>query len=75
MPLHDVNFTLPERPLGKVDADFIVHIDGEPFGKLKVSHGAVVWIPKHGRNHRRLSWTALAGLFEEHGTMLKKVKR
>jgi hypothetical protein len=67
MAKHDVKFTLPERPLGKVDIDFMVEKDGDVLGKLKISHGAVEWIPKHGRTRRRLSWTRLADLFEEHG--------
>jgi hypothetical protein len=66
MPIHDVKFTLPERPLGKVDAEFAVQKDGELLGTLKVSHGAVVWAPKR-KAGKKLSWSKRAALFEQHG--------
>ena len=42
---HDVAFTLPERPLGKVDIEFMVKKNGAVLGKLKVSKGTIDWVP------------------------------
>jgi hypothetical protein len=72
---HDVRFTLPERPLGFVDADFAVQKDGAQFGTLKISQGGVVWLPKHGRNHRFVHWSELADFIMKDGREIKKAKK
>ncbi len=75
MPIHDVRFTPPALALGVVDADFVVRKDGKPFGTLKISQGAVVWIPGRGKNHRSVTWTALATFIASEGTVIKKAKK
>lgn len=42
MAQHKVDFTIPERPLGKADVEFRVKLDGESLGRLKVSDGTIV---------------------------------
>lgn len=56
---HEISFTLPEQPLGKVDAKFKVHKDGEVLGTLKISKGSLDWTPKghEHENPHQLSWT------------------
>jgi len=46
MAQHDVSFTVPERALGKADLEFRVKRDGKVLGRLKVSNGTIVWVPK-----------------------------
>ena len=75
MARHDVRLVLPPLSLGIVDADFIVKKDGKPFGTLKISQGAVVWLPAFGVNHRRIAWKALADFIEENGKVISKVKK
>jgi len=39
---HDVEFSIPNRPLGRADVDFQVWRDGGMLGSLKVSKGTLV---------------------------------
>ena len=47
MAKHGVTFSLPERELGKADAEFSVKRDGKAFGCLRISNGSLVWVPKN----------------------------
>jgi hypothetical protein len=67
MPKHDVTFTLPWRPLGKEDVVYEIRQDGELFGTLKVSKGAVVWRPAHKKLAYRLSWDGFDHAATQHG--------
>ena len=66
---HQISFTLPEQPLGKVDAEFIVRKDGELLGTLKISKGTLDWTPKgHGHeNPYQISWTNFDKLIRDKG--------
>jgi hypothetical protein len=64
---HDVKFHVPERPVGNADIEFRVRKDGVLFGRLKVSRGAIVWLPGNKSKGYRLSWDQVDGLAREHG--------
>lgn len=69
MPKHDVKLKLnAEVPVGNVDIEIPVRIDGALRGRLQISTGTVDWRPRNGRKAVQLSWTKLADLLEEHGT-------
>lgn len=53
---HHVTFSVPQRTLGKSDIEFIVKRNGEKFGTLRISKGALVWFPRNGVKGRRASW-------------------
>lgn len=66
---HQISFTLPEQPLGRVDAEFKVKIDEEILGTLKISKGTVDWTPK-GHSHEnpyQLTWTQFDTLMRDNG--------
>ncbi|MGB2682597.1 MAG: hypothetical protein WBE39_14925 [Candidatus Competibacter sp.] len=67
MAKHDVSFVLPERALGKADAEFKVKKDGEVLGKLKISNGSVVWVTKNNSYGYLMSWSKFDKLMQEHG--------
>lgn len=67
MARHDVSFTIPERPLGKADLEFKVKRDGETFGRLKVSNGSIVWVPKNAKNGFKLDWVKFDQMMQENG--------
>lgn len=67
MAQHKVSFTVPERPVGNADIEFSVERDGAKFGKLRVSKGAVVWIPANKTYGHKLSWPDLAACAVERG--------
>ena len=67
MAKHDVTFTLPERELGKADAEFSVKRDGKAFGTLRISNGSLVWVPKNKQHGFKLAWMKFAELAEKEG--------
>lgn len=64
---HKVMFALPDRELGKADIEFKVKKNGQMFGRLLVSKGAVVWRPRNKHRGRRLSWRRFEEIIGEHG--------
>lgn len=65
MARHELRFQVPWRPIGKEDVVFAVEADGEKLGELKVSKGAVVWKPRHGKRAYRADWTRFDRLMRE----------
>jgi len=68
MAQHQVRFTVPERPVGNSDIEFSITRDGAKFGKLRVSKGAIVWIPVNKTYGHKLGWAKFAELAVENGT-------
>lgn len=67
MAKHEVKFQVPERPLGKADVEFAVKRDGKPVGRLKVSNGTIVWVPKQKTYGFKVNWKKFDQLMEEYG--------
>ncbi len=66
MAQHDVTFSIPERSLGKADLEFMVKRNGEMVGRLKVSNGTVVWVPKNAKYGYKLGWVKFDELMREY---------
>ena len=64
---HTVEFSLPPRQLGRADVEFKVKKDGDAFGTLKVSKGAVVWVPRDAVFGYRLGWVKLNEIMRAQG--------
>lgn len=64
---HNVKFSIPERDLGRADVEFKVSYDGSKVGKLKVSKGTVVWVPKDHTLGFKMGWKEFDSLMGEHG--------
>lgn len=71
MAKHEVKFVVPERPLGRADVEFMVKKDSVAVGKLKISNGNVVWVPKGHTYGYQMSWDAFDSLMQEHGKRQK----
>lgn len=67
MAIHGVKFTLPERELGKADAEFRVKRDGTALGRLKISNGTLVWVPKDKTYGFKLAWKDFDALMQKEG--------
>ena len=68
MAKHDVRLKLQaEVPVGNVDLEIPVRIDGALRGRLQISTGTVDWRPRSSKKPIRLTWSALADLIEENG--------
>lgn len=67
MAQHEVNVTVPERPLGKADVEFRIKRDGEVLGHLKVSNGTIVWVPKNKTYGFKLGWVSFDELMKANG--------
>ncbi len=66
MAQHEVKFEVPARPLGNADVRFSVTRNGEKFGELHISKGAVVWRSRDKNYGTRITWKKLAELFDKH---------
>ena len=64
---HEVTFTLPERELGKADIEFKVKANGTVVGRLKVSKGTIVWVPKDKTYGYKVTWKQFDELMQERG--------
>ncbi|PZR23747.1 MAG: hypothetical protein DI535_23330 [Citrobacter freundii] len=64
---HNVTFTIPDRELGNADLEFKVKKDQAMFGTLKISRGAIVWVPKDHKHGFKMNWSKLSELLSEHG--------
>jgi len=69
---HYVEFSIPQRALGKSDVTFSVRQGGSKVGTLKVSKGSVVWVPGDHSYGHRLSWRDFGALMQEHGLRIRE---
>lgn len=57
-----------EIPIGNVDIELPIKIDGKPLGRVKISKGGIDWVRSpRSRTRYTLSWAELAGLMEAQG--------
>jgi len=68
MAQHEVKFSLPKAEVLHTDLEFNIRRNGEAFGKLLVSKGAVVWRRK-GKYWRgkKFGWADFDKFMDEHG--------
>jgi hypothetical protein len=72
MRKHEVTFEVPQRPLGRADAKFLVKTDGAVLGTLAISNGSVVWFRKGTSYGLKMSWPEFDEAMEEQA---KRVER
>jgi hypothetical protein len=65
---HDVKFSIPERDLGRADVEFKISHNGSKVGTLKVSKGALVWVPKDHTFGFKIGWKDFDELMNRSGT-------
>jgi hypothetical protein len=73
MPQHRVEFSIPRRPVGKADIEFQVWGDEEMLGTLRISYGALDWIPGRSPRSRpyRISWEKFDEFAREQGQRIR----
>ena len=64
---HEVDFTVPQRPLGHAAIVFEVAVDGEDLGDLRIRRGGLDWKQTNAQYRRPLSWQQLAELVSKYG--------
>lgn len=65
MPEHDIEITLPSKPLANVDMTLVIKSDGKKLGELHVSKGSADWKPARRRTAKTISWERLAQLMDD----------
>jgi hypothetical protein len=67
MAQHEVKFSLPKAEVLHTDLEFNVRRNGEAFGKLLISKGAVVWRRK-GKSWRgkKFGWADFDKFMDKH---------
>jgi hypothetical protein len=75
MAVHKVKLNTTDNiDVGNTDFCFAVFMDGSKLGTLKISRGAVDWLPTgRSTSHYALSWEELNDLMTEQGH--KKTRR
>ena len=63
----NVTFELPTKTLGKSPVEFVVKINDEKFGTLRVSQGAVRWTPKGAKAPIKKRWVKFDALMKGEG--------
>jgi hypothetical protein len=66
MPQHNVHVNLPWREIGKSDVVFEVYEDGEKFGTITISKGAIEWYPGKAKNPFKMEWPRFDRAIREH---------
>ncbi len=64
---YQVNFNIPSRVLGKADIEFSVSKDDKKFGTLKVSKGAIEWVPKDMTYGYVMDWVNFDSTIKKNG--------
>jgi hypothetical protein len=65
---HEVRLQVPEGiPVGNRDVEFKIESNGEHFGWLKISRGAIVWQPARKRTAFRMGWARFDDLMRDGG--------
>ena len=72
MAKHDVSFSVPQRPLGRADVEFLIKRDGKVHGTLAISNGSVVWFPKGTSYGLKTGWAKFEKLMQENAVRFEK---
>ena len=64
---HEVDVLVPERKLGRSDIEFKLRLDGKAAGILKVSRGALVWVPRDCTLGHKLTCAEFASMMQVNG--------
>lgn len=65
MPKHNVYFDLPEREIGKVDANFYIYQNGEKLGQMRISKGGMDYYPTNRKKAITVNWTQFDKMIKE----------
>jgi hypothetical protein len=69
MATHEVSLNISRAiPVGNVDLEFAVRRNGRAFGKVKVSRGAIDWMPANkSKTAYYLDWGEFAKVMANNG--------
>ncbi|MDX6296686.1 MAG: hypothetical protein QOI51_543 [Nocardioidaceae bacterium] len=65
MAEHDIEITIPTKPLINVYATILIRSDGAKLGELRISKGTADWRSKNKRNFKPIRWERFAQLMDE----------
>jgi len=66
MAKHKVTFSLPERQLANEDVIFHVYEDNSKFGRLRISKGAIEWLPRGHKRPYKMGWKRFEKVIKEY---------
>jgi hypothetical protein len=69
MATHEVSLNITKPvPIGSVDIEIPVRRNGRAFGKVKISKGAIDWMPANkSKTAYYMEWGEFAKFMAEHG--------
>jgi hypothetical protein len=69
MATHDVSLNISQAiPVGNVDVEIAVRRNGRAFGRVKISKGAIDWMPANkSKTAYYLDWSEFANFMAQDG--------
>jgi hypothetical protein len=64
VPKHDIEISLPTKPLKNVDATVAIWSDGEKLGEMHMSRGSLDWKSAHKRTAKSIPWERVKELLD-----------
>jgi hypothetical protein len=74
MPRHELYFDVDLRDVEVKSKDvvFMVYQDGEKFGELRLSRGAIVWRGRLDKLGRKLGWVKFDRIMQEQSRLAER---
>ncbi len=73
MPSYSTKLSLPDVPIVRSEAEFIISHDKKQIGRLRISVGSIDWFKGRARSGKTLTWREFSKLMEE--TSARTVKK
>ena len=64
---HQLTVSLPKQTVGLTDIEVEIKTDNKVVGRLRISKGLLVWIPRHHRKGYGFSWENFDRIAKEKG--------
>ena len=69
-----IDMDIRDMEVGSKDVVFMVYQDGEKFGELRLSQGAVVWRGRYDRIGRKMRWPKFDRLMQSESNLAERRK-
>jgi hypothetical protein len=68
MPQHEIEMSLPAQTVNNTDVEVSVWSNGNKLGRLRISKGAIDWMPSHNsKTHYKMSWERFDAVMTQEG--------
>ena len=65
MAKHNVFLELPQREMGKVDANFFIYKDSSKLGQITISKGGMDYYPSNSKKPIKINWSQFDSMIKD----------